>query len=110
MSISDYYILTITPSSVTTSSDGFSKSGTSSWANGATFSGRIRTLRGGEQIINESKKTVTTHRLYCPSNSITSATQRVTAGGKTYEVILPNTPQDRTTNHHMEIELRLVGE
>ena len=106
--ISDYYILTITPQtkgSTTDSMGGF----TTAWTNGTTFSGRIRTLSGSEQMIDESKKTVTTHRLYCPASSLTSSTQRVYDGTNTYEVIMLNSPQDRTANHHMEVELRLVG-
>jgi head-tail adaptor len=106
--ISDYYILTITPSTgaeTTDSMGGF----TTVWTNGSTFSGRIRTLSGGEQLIDESKKTVTTHRLYCPASSLTTTTQRVNDGTNTYEVILLSSPQDRTANHHMEVELRLVG-
>jgi head-tail adaptor len=106
--ISDYYILTITPSTLAETTDSMGGV-TTAWTDGSTFSGRIRTLRGGEQIINESKKTVTTHRLYCPASSLTSTTQRVNDGTNTYEVILLNSPQDRTANHHMEVELRLVG-
>lgn len=108
--IEDYYTLTITPQTVTTTSDSYSAGGSTSWADGTTFRGRIRTLRGNEQIIDESKKTVTTHRLYCPASSVTSATQRVKEGSTVYEVILLDTPLDSFTNHHMEIELRLVGE
>ena len=107
--IEDYYILTITPQTkgnTTDSMGGF----TTAWTSGTTFKGRIRTLSGGEQIIDESKKTVTTHRLYCPAGSVTSTTQRVYDGTDYYEVILLNTPQNRTSDHHMEIELRLVGE
>ena len=109
MSISDYYLLTITPKTASDTTDSMGGV-TKVWADGTTFSGGIRTLRGGEQIIDESKKTITTHRLYCPNNSITSTTQRVNDGTYTYEVILLNTPQNRTADHHMEIELRLVGE
>ena len=106
--IEDYYTLTITPSTAADTSDSMGGV-TKVWSDGTTFSGRIRTLSGGEQVIDESKKTVTTHRLYCPTGSVTSATQRVNDGTNTFEVILLDTPQNRTSYHHMEIELRLVG-
>ena len=107
MGISDYYIMTITPRSKSSSSDSMGGYD-DTWSNGTAFKGRIRRLRSDEQVKNEQKKSITTHRLYCDASNTLTTVMRVVEGSDTYEVIAVYEVNDMETGHHLEVDLKKV--
>ena len=107
MSLKDFYISTVIIQSKTDVSDSMGGY-TSTWATASTTTGRLKTLNANEQILNEQKKSITTHRLFLNADETINVTNRVVIGTDTYEVMTKNILNTKTEAHHLEIDLKKI--
>lgn len=108
MALKDYYTSTITRKVLSKTDSAYSKNKVESFSGVTTFSARIWKLNAREVVLDESQKPLVTHNAACGSDVTVLYTDRWTDGTNTYDITSVNMIQDSTSDHHYEVELRLV--
>ncbi len=101
MSIETFYSQEFTISRPTISRSA-SGAALKTYATGAAFVGRLRPLSGKEIVASEREGVRITHRIYCNTVNDVRQTDRLTHGGKVFEVRFISDPM--SMNHHQQID------
>lgn len=103
MSIESLFNATATILSFTPSAGSWGSSDT--YTTGSSVPCRLRALSGSEYRDGKIRGEAT-HKVYLPAGTPVNTADRISIGGKVYDIIPPITDAGGSAGHHLEVQLK----
>jgi len=103
MSLTDLYIDTFTPQTVTRTADNVGGY-TEAWADGTDFVGRLSILSANERMSSDKLTVFASHKIYCAPSVSLAEVDRIKHGTRYFEIKGIQLPSDLSTGiGHQEV-------